>query len=80
MSRSSLVSAVVSYSVRVWMAGLAVALFVPMSWAALAVDVALGLDDPLSARVLDASARLEAALDVHGGRTRIEVADETRPA
>ena len=75
MSRSSLVSAVISYNARVWLAGFAAALFVPLSWAALAVDLLVRPDAPLSTRVLAASARMEATLDVHGDLADVRLAE-----
>lgn len=72
----SRVSPVLSYVVKVWIGGLAAAVFVPLSLAALAVDVVVPSDDPLSGRVLDASARFEASLDVHGARTDIRVVED----
>ncbi|WP_420454435.1 hypothetical protein [Rubrivirga sp.] len=74
----SLVSEVVTYNVRVWLAGLAAAVLVPLSLVALVVDLVTGgKDDPdaLARRVLQASARLEASLDVHGALTDVRVAE-----
>ena len=79
MSRSSLASAVVAYNAKVWAAGLAAALFVPLSLAALVVDLALDSEDPLAGRVLAASARVEAWLDVHGDLTDIRVTAAQAP-
>lgn len=82
MPRPSVVSEVLAYNVRLWAAGLAGAVFVPLSLAALVLDVVTGRTrsaDALSRRVLRASARFEAALDVHGRLTEIRVADD-RPA
>ncbi|MEL6616918.1 MAG: hypothetical protein AAFQ43_14340, partial [Bacteroidota bacterium] len=56
------------------LAGLSAALLVPLALVAAAFDV-LGLGDRLVPRVLRASARMEAAIDVHGEWTRIEVRD-----
>lgn len=75
MSRPSLVSAVLAYNLKVWIAGLAAALFVPLSLVALAVDLLLRPADALSARVLAASARMEAVLDVHGALTDVRVVE-----
>lgn len=80
MSRSALASSVLSYAVKVWIGGLIAAVFVPLSLAALAVDVILMSEDPLSERVLDASARVEAALDIHGDRTDIRVVETAQAA
>ena len=74
----SLVSEVVTYNVRVWLAGLAAAVLVPLSLVALVVDLATGgQDDPdaLARRVLRLSAQLEASLDVHGDLTDVRVAE-----
>lgn len=75
MSRSSLVSAVVTYNAKVWLGGLAAALFVPLSIVALILDLVVTPDIPLSSRVLAASARLEAHLDIHGDLTDVRVVD-----
>lgn len=75
-ARPSAVSAVVAYNAKLWAAGLGAAVFVPLSAAALVLDVLAGTSadpDALSRRVLRASARFEAALDVHGDLTDIEV-------
>jgi hypothetical protein len=63
------------YVAKVWLAGLAAAVLVPLALVAAALD-ALGRDDRLVRRVLLASARLEAAIDVHGSLTHIEVKEE----
>ncbi len=75
MSRSALVSAVCAYNAKVWIAGLAAAVFVPLSIAALVLDLVFGADHALSTRVLVASAQLEARLDVHGDLTDVRVVD-----
>ena len=78
MPRPSAVSEVLAYNVRLWAAGLAAALFVPLSLVALVLDVVTGRTrsaDALSRRVLRASARFEAALDLHGPLTDIRVAN-----
>ncbi len=75
-SRSSAVTDVVVYNLKVWVAGLAAAVFVPLSIVALVVDVLFGSassPDKLSRRVLRASARFEAALDIHGDLTDVRV-------
>lgn len=78
MSRPSLVSDVVTYNLKIWIAGLAAAVFVPLSLVALVVDVLLVRSDgpdQLSRRVLRASARFEAALDIHGDLTDVRVTE-----
>ena len=55
------------------------AVFVPLSFAALALDLILRTDDPLSARVLAASAQLEATLDIHGDLTDVSVVEAQAP-
>ena len=85
-ARSSLVTAVVTYNLKVWLAGLAAALLVPASLGALVLDLATGRaddDDALARRVLAFSARLEAALDVHDDLTDVRVVEDApayRPA
>lgn len=74
--RTALISDVVTYNLKVWLAGFAAALFVPLSLVGLVLDLALGRADDahsLARRVLRASARLEAALDVHGDLTDVRV-------
>ena len=73
MSRPDLVTAVVTYNAKVWLAGLGAALFVPLWLVALAVDLVVRPETSLAQRVLAASARLEASLDVHGDLTDIRV-------
>lgn len=76
VSETSLVRDVVTYNVKVWLAGLAGALFVPLSLIALVLDVVslrTGEPDALARRVLEASARFEAAVDVHGDLTEVRV-------
>ncbi|PAP79146.1 hypothetical protein B1759_12385 [Rubrivirga sp. SAORIC476] len=78
-ARSALISDVVTYNARVWLAGLAATLLVPLSFAALAVDLLTGTaDDPdgLARRVLRMSATLEAKLDVHGDLTDVRVTEQ----
>lgn len=76
--RSETVRDLVTYVLRVWLAGLAAAVFVPVAVAAAALDLLAGRGraDGLLGRVLDASASAEAALDVHGARTEITLARE----
>ena len=73
-------TAVLTYNLKLWLAGLAAALFVPLSLAALAVDLLARHDlaDGLSGRVLRASAELEATIDVHGDLTDIRVRPSTQ--
>jgi hypothetical protein len=76
VSRSSLLADVITYNLKVWAAGLAAAVFVPLSLAGLVVDLVFGTTDApesLARRVLAASARFEAALDVHGDLTDVRV-------
>lgn len=75
--RSATLSAALSYLVKVWMAGLGAALFVPLAVAAAALDVLSGAapEKGLLDGVLGTSARLEAWIDVHGAKTHITVAD-----
>ena len=76
--RAALVSTVVTYNLRLWLASLAAAVLVPLSFAALAFDLVTGrADDPdaLSRQVLRVSARLEAAIDVHGDLTDVRVTE-----
>ena len=60
------------------MARLTATLFVPLSLGALVIDLVLRPESPLSQRVLVASDRLEAALDLHGGLTDIRVFEAGR--
>ncbi len=79
-ARPSLVSEVATYNLRVWLAGLAAAVLVPLSLAALVVDLVTGgKDNPdaLARRVLRLSAELEASIDVHGDLTDIRVTETT---
>ena len=78
MPRSSTVSDVLTYNLKVWVAGLGATVFVPLSLVALVLDVLFThRDDPnrLSLRVLRASARFEAALDIHGRLTDVRVTE-----
>ncbi|WP_412067111.1 hypothetical protein [Rubrivirga sp. IMCC43871] len=75
---SPLVRDVVLYNAKLWVASLAGALFVPLSLAALALDLVFGTtsqDDSLARRVLRTSAQLEASLDVHGELTDVSVVE-----
>jgi hypothetical protein len=76
VSESSLVSDVVTYNAKVWLAGIAATLFVPLSLVALALDVIArrtGEPDAFARRVLEASARFEEAIDIHGDLTDVRV-------
>ena len=78
-ARTALISSVVTYNLRLWLAGLAAALLVPLSCAALLIDLVAGRpDDGLTRRLLRFSAELEALIDVHGDLTDVRVTD--RPA
>ena len=77
--RSALISDVVTYNARVWLAGLAAAVLVPLSLMGLVVDLVSrseGDADSLARRVLRLSARMEASLDVHGDLTDVRVTDD----
>lgn len=81
--RAALVSDVVLYNLKVWLAGLAVTVFVPLSLAALVLDVVRGATEPpesLSRRVLALSARFEAWVDVHGDLTDVRTTDAVAAA
>ena len=71
--------AILAYNIKLWVASLAGALFIPLSLAALAVDILTRntLATGLSGRVLRASAEFEAAIDVHGNLTDIRVRPST---
>ena len=76
MAARSAVSEVLAYNVKLWAAGLGAALFVPLSLVALVLDVVslrTQSPDALSRRVLRASARFEAALDLHGPLTDVRL-------
>lgn len=77
-SRSSAVADVVLYNAKLWLVGLAATVFVPLSIAAVVADLLLRhADGPdlLSRRVLRASARFEALIDVHGALTDVRVTE-----
>ena len=79
--RAALVSTVVTYNLRLWLAGLAAAVLVPLSLVALVFDLATGRSedpDALSRQVLRVSAQLEAAIDVHGDLTDVRVTESAR--
>ncbi|MDT0633119.1 hypothetical protein RQM47_01600 [Rubrivirga sp. S365] len=74
MADRSAVSDVLAYNLKLWAAGLAGVLFAPLSVIALVLDVLSGRardPDGLARRVLQASARFEVVLDVHGSLTDI---------
>lgn len=73
--RTALVSRVVTYNLKVWIAGLAAAVFVPLSLVALVLDLVLGFktSESLSRRVLAVSARFEAWIDIHDDLTDVRV-------
>lgn len=73
-ARSASVHAALTYAAKVWIAGLVAAMLVPLALVSAALDV-LGIGERLTPRVIRASARLEAAIDVHGDWTHIEVRD-----
>ena len=73
--RSQSVADALTYAAKIWLAGLAAAVLVPLALIAALLDV-IGVGERLVPRVLRASARLEAAVDVHGDWTRIEVRDK----
>ena len=78
-SQTGLVSDVVSYNLKLWLAGLAAAVFVPLSVVAVVLDLLLRRGDgpeALSRTVLRASARFEAAIDIHGPLTDVRVAED----
>ena len=68
-----------AYNLKLWMAGLGGALFVPLSLAALVMDVLFRRTrdpDGLARRVLRASAEFEATIDIHGSLTDVRVRDD----
>ena len=82
MAERSVVSEVLAYNAKLWAAGLGGALFVPLSLAALVLDVVSRRTrsaDALSRRVLRASARFEAALDLHGPLADVRLTAPPRP-
>lgn len=82
-ARSALVSRVVAYNLKVWVAGLAATAFVPLSLVALGIDLVLGSTGPsdsLSRRVLAVSARFEAWVNIHDDLTDVQVTGEALPA
>lgn len=81
VSETSLVSDVVTYNAKVWLAGIAATLFVSLSLVALALDVIsrrTGDPNALARRVLEASARFEAAIDIHGDLTDVRMTEASR--
>jgi len=78
-TRSALLSDVVTYNLKVWLAGLAAAALVPLSIGALVLDFVTGrADEPdaFARRVLRLSAHIEAAIDVHGDLTDVRVIED----
>lgn len=75
---SSPIVPVVTYNLKLWLASLSAAVFIPLSIAALVIDLLLrrSITTGLSGRVLRASAEMEAAIDVHGDLTDIRVRDD----
>ncbi|MEO0558249.1 MAG: hypothetical protein AAF170_08710 [Bacteroidota bacterium] len=75
---SSPIAPVLTYNLKLWLASLTAALFIPLSVVALVLDLVTrrSLSDGLSGRVLRASAQMEAAIDVHGDLTDIQVRDD----
>ena len=73
--RSQTVSAALTYVLKVWLAGFAAAAFVPLTVGATVIDLATGStrEASLVDRVLTLSAHVEAGIDVHGAKTRIDV-------
>ena len=73
--RSRLTSSVVTYALKVWLAGFLAAVLVPLALVGLAADLLTGRTGPdsLARRVLRASARFEASLDVHDELTHVTV-------
>ncbi|PAP77989.1 hypothetical protein [Rubrivirga marina] len=79
--RAALISAVVTYNLRLWLASLIAAFLVPLSFALLVIDLVLGRadsPDAFSRQLLRASARLEALIDVHGDLTDVRVTEDDR--
>ena len=82
-SPTPLVSDVVTYNLKVWIAGIAAAVFVPLSIAAVVLDLLFqrtGRPDAYARQILRASARFEAAIDIHGALTDVRMADEAASA
>ncbi len=78
-ARSALLSDVVTYNLKVWLAGLSAAALVPLSIGALVLDFATGradAPDAFARRVLRLSAHIEAAIDVHGDLTDVRVVED----
>ena len=70
------VSEALVYAGKIWIAGLAAAVLVPLALVAAVLDLLhLTGAERLVPRVIRASARLEAAIDVHGDWTDIRVRD-----
>ena len=82
MSQPSALAPVLAYAVKVWTAGLAATLLVPLALITAILDTLLGNapGERLSARVLGWSAQLEVALDAHGELTDLRMTPEGRRA
>lgn len=82
MSQPSALSPVLAYVVKVWVAGLAATVLVPLALGTAVVDTILRTapDDRLSARVLAWSAQIEVALDAHGELTDLQMTPAGRRA
>ena len=74
----SALSPVLAYVVKVWMAGLAATVLVPLALGTALLDTVLRTPPPdrLSTRVLGWSAQLEVALDAHGALTDLRMTPE----
>ena len=76
----SALSPVLAYAVKVWIAGLAAAVLVPLALATAVWDTLsrAAPADRLSARVLAWSAALEVSIDAHGELTDVRMARPRR--
>ena len=76
--RPSAVTDVLAYNVKVWIAGFAATVFVPLSIVALVLDLLFrqtSSPDSLARGVLRISARFEAFIDIHGDLTDVRVTE-----
>ena len=76
---SSAVADVLAYNVKVWIAGFAATVFVPLSIVALVLDLVFrqtSSPDSLARGVLRISARFEAFIDIHGDLTDVRVTED----
>ena len=82
MPQPSALSPVLTYVAKVWLAGLAATLLVPLALGTALVDTLLRTAPPdrLSARVLAWSAQIEVALDAHGELTDLRMTPAGRRA